>query len=162
VPNVKRTVASSIPPRSFVPSTWTSVGAPSGRTAQPWTWNGTTWMQNDVTGASPSARAFASMASVNNAVLLFGGCEQNGCPSYLNETWTWNGTSWAQQNGPGPAARSGASMAALGDTVVLFGGNGAGGSFLGDTWTWKGSDWTEQNVIGPHARCCTSMATLGP
>lgn len=67
---------------------------------------------------------------------LFGG-QPRRLPVVLDDTWTWNGSTWTKQApADHPAARFMASMA--GDTatgtVVLFGGEGAGGAH-GDTWT---------------------------
>ncbi|EQD53750.1 hypothetical protein B1A_12262, partial [mine drainage metagenome] len=65
------------------------------------TWN---WVNTSSTGwaalspaTSPSGRSAYSMAyyTPGNYLLLFGG--QNGAGS-LNDTWTWNGTTWTQIN----------------------------------------------------------------
>jgi hypothetical protein len=82
-----------------------------------WAWNGSTWSQVGNTGDtsctttctnSPSDRDGASMAydSANGGQLvLFGG--YNG--AYDNDTWTWNGTTWAQLSpATSPSARYGA------------------------------------------------------
>jgi hypothetical protein len=92
-------------------------------------------------------------------MVLFGGGVGSG--GSLNDTWTWDGTTWTQQSPvTSPPARYGASMAydpATGNTV-LFGGVGSG-SFLNDTWTWDGTTWTEQSpVTSPPARDGASMA----
>ena len=125
-----------------------------------WNWNGTRWTQV-ITGQAnvPSGRYGASIAydaSTGNLV-LFGGTGSNG---FLNDTWTWDGTTWTQvdtgQTG-GPSGRNHASMAydAGTGTLVLFGGyhNGA----LNDTWTWNGTTWTQVNS-GPSGRYGASMA----
>jgi hypothetical protein len=68
-------------------------------------------------------------------MVLFGGGSNSGL---LNDTWTWDGTTWTQQSpATSPPARYLASMAydpATGD-MVLFGGAGNSG-FLNDTWTY--------------------------
>jgi hypothetical protein len=67
-------------------------------------------------------------------LVLFGG---NGNSGNLSDTWTWNGTAWAQQRpAASPPARLGASMAYIPATgnLVLFGGNDASRN-LSDTWT---------------------------
>ena len=66
--------------------------------------------------------------------------------SYLDDTWTWDGSAWTKQ---APAAhlpaRQGASMAydAATRNIVLFSGHGHFGcpctGFLDSTWTWGGS-----------------------
>jgi N-acetylneuraminic acid mutarotase len=130
-----------------------------------WTWDGTSWTQHNV--LSPPPRYGASMAALNGTVVLFGGrSAPNGNPvnyptdQLLNDTWTWDGTTWTQHDVTGPTARYDASMAALGGSVVLFGGWINSGS-TDSTWIWNGSSWTEQQIPGPAARYGASMATFG-
>jgi hypothetical protein len=69
-------------------------------------------------------------------IILSGG----GGSKVLNDTWTWDGTTWTNQApATSPHARYVASMAYDPATrnVVLFGGFGEGA--LGDTWTWGSS-----------------------
>ncbi|HLG92666.1 MAG TPA: hypothetical protein VKY15_06765 [Acidimicrobiales bacterium] len=71
-------------------------------------------------------------------VVIFGG--DNMGVQDLGDTWTYNGTTWAQQSpANSPPARTVAAMdydPAVGG-LVLFGGFGSGGSQdLGDTWTY--------------------------
>lgn len=70
--------------------------------------------------------------------VLFGG--QTGLDTWLNDTWTWNGTSWKQETAPGPSARSSAQATTLNRLMVLYGGFDGN---LDDTWTWNGRSWTE-------------------
>ncbi len=68
-------------------------------------------------------------------LVLFGGETTN---NYLNDTWTWNGTTWTQFNpANSPPIRYGASMAYDNRTsqLVLFGGSNSVG-WLKDTWTY--------------------------
>jgi hypothetical protein len=72
----------------------------------------------------PEARSAAAMAfdSANGTMLLFGGY---GIHGPLNDTWTWDGSSWTQQHpSTSPPARGGSLMAydATSRTVVLLGG----------------------------------------
>jgi len=86
-------------------------------------------------------------------VLLFSGI---GSAGYLDDTWSWNGTTWRKLSPPAsPPARTGAQMAydAATRTVLLFGGFGLlsggppadGGQYSGfsDTWSWNGTTWTK-------------------
>jgi len=124
-----------------------------------WTWNGTTWTELSP-ATSPSVRAGASMAydPATAQLVLFGG-QLNGYAVFLNDTWTWNGTTWTELSpATSPSARFAASMAYDPATaqMVLFGG-GNGGS-LGDTWTWNGTTWTELSpATSPQARQAASM-----
>jgi Kelch motif/Galactose oxidase, central domain len=141
--------------------------APPGRQlglADTWIWNGASWAPESVTG--PSGRAWASMATLKDSVVLFGGIqndsEEDGgtAQSIFGDTWTWNGTSWTQRFVIGPSARWGAAMATLNGTVVLFGGDTGTAVQLGDTWIWNGMDWTYRDAPGPPPRAAASMATL--
>ena len=90
-------------------------------------------------------------------VVLFGGYGSSGL---LDDTWTWNGTTWTGQSpATSPPVREGAAMAfdpGTGD-VVLFGGYGTG--LLNDTWTWDGTTWTEHSpATSAAARWFASMA----
>ena len=104
------------------------------------------------------------MEYFDGQVVLFGG--YNGT-SYLNDTWTWDGTTWTEDSGPARAARAYASMAE--DTgyadgtgaLVLFGGYN-GTSYLGDTWTYTTAGWTQQSpATSPSARAYAAMAYDG-
>ena len=74
-------------------------------TGEPWTWNGTVWTQQMVSG--PPARHGAMMAALNGGLVLFGG--EGG--TILSDTWVWNGTTWTQQNVVGPPGRDYAGLA---------------------------------------------------
>jgi hypothetical protein len=93
-----------------------------------------------------------------NQVVLFGGQSSSG---NLNDTWTWNGTTWINMSpAASPPARSSATMAydPSSGQVVLFGGAGNSG-LLGDTWTWNGTTWTQQTpAMSPPARDTAMMA----
>ncbi len=92
-------------------------------------------------------------------LVLFGG--QDASNTALNDTWTWNGTTWTQANpSTSPPARGAAAMAENGSNeVVLFGGQSTSGSALGDTWIWNGTTWTQANPsTSPPARYLASMA----
>jgi hypothetical protein len=84
-----------------------------GMVSETWTWDGTNWTLQNVKGPSP--RSYASMAAVNGTVVLFGGCvfgfsgTQATC---LDDTWTWDGAHWTQQNVQGPSARDSALLVA--------------------------------------------------
>ena len=68
------------------------------------------------------------------ALVLFGGSA--GPPSALNDTWIWNGITWAQlQTTHTPEGHWAASMdfdPMIG--LVLFGGELAGDPFTDQTW----------------------------
>ncbi len=138
-------------------------GGGCGMLGDTWTWDGTTWTQQHP-ATSPSARYYESMAydAARGNVVLFGGsfCGCTGA-GMLNDTWTWDGTTWTQQvPATSPPASWHAAMTydtATGNTV-LFGGQGRT-RLLGGTWTWDGTTWTKQApATSPPALVRASMA----
>ena len=128
-----------------------------------WTWNGSTWTEQ-FPPTSPGARFDATMSydPATGDLVLFGGYDLATSSTGLDDTWTWNGTTWTEQApATSPPARWHASMtydSTAGD-VVLFGGYGDGEVSLDDTWTWNGSTWTEQfPATSPPARGTAAMA----
>ena len=130
---------------------------------------GDTWLFTWPTGwsqlspaTSPPPRSGAGFAydPITKTAVLFGGNPTNGV--YLNDTWTWDGTTWTQQFPPlSPPARSFNSEQMAFDvatgTVVLFGGAGPG-SVFGDTWVWHGEAkiWTQEfPATSPSPRITT-------
>jgi hypothetical protein len=107
-----------------------------------------------IAGDSPQARAYMGMAydAARQEVVLFGGW--NGS-AYLDDTWTWDGTTWAQRMPPtSPGVRGNFGMAydAARGEVVLFGG-WSGSTHLSDTWSWDGVTWTQEAPpTSPSAR----------
>jgi len=82
-------------------------------------------------------------------VVLFGGESSGGLLGLLNDTWTWDGSSWIPKctttcGLPSRAFHAMTYDAARGQ-VVLFGGVGNAGTLLNDTWVWDGSAWTAKS-----------------
>ena len=121
--------------------------------------------------ASPAPRA-ANVVSYDGAtdqVMLFGGLGAGF--GNLNDTWSWNGTTWTQvadaaDSGctttctASPPARAASSMAydPQSNQLILFGGDG--GSLLNDTWDWNGTSWTQMADGGDPG--CTTACTGSP
>ena len=102
--------------------------------------------------STPPTRELHGMAydAGRGRVVVFGGYAGGA----LNDTWTWDGTTWTQAPSNAPPARSEHALAydPVHDRVVLFGGNGQAGP-LGDTWTWDGTTWTPLSpAASPPAR----------
>jgi hypothetical protein len=140
-------------------------GAPASQTGtfsrQTWIWYGRTW-EEQAPATSPPARAGAGMAydAATGNVVLFGGQGNQGT---LNDTWTWDGSTWtklvAPKPRPEPRSLAGMAYDAATGNVVLFGGLGSAGQEFGDTWTWDGSAWTKQaSAPHPSARIGPAMA----
>ena len=108
-----------------------------------WEWDGTTWAQRQSV-ISPGARYHAVMAydRLRSRVVLFGGVPDN-LAGPLDDTWTWDGSTWANANpAQRPPAIDGAAMAFdphLG-AAILFGGEG--NESPASTWLWDGVTWT--------------------
>lgn len=131
-----------------------------------WTFDGTTWSQLSP-ATSPSARFGAAMAydPTLGRMVLFGGMQGATADTQLNDTWTFDGTTWVPVDTPGaPSARVGALLAydAADETLVLFGGleiSADQATGLVDTWTFDGSTWTQQHpATSPSSRIGPSMA----
>jgi len=130
-----------------------------------WSWDGITKTWTEHTPATrPPARLYHMMAGdpATGTVVLFGGSPSHP-GGHLGDTWTWNGSDWAQANPPtSPPARNLAYMSYHPPTrkVVLFGG-GDGDKVRGDTWNWDGATraWTKQTPADrPCSRASGSMA----
>ena len=115
-----------------------------------WTWDGTTWAK-----LSPATRppaCFGTAMAYDQAtgqLVLFGGGKilKSGRVRFLDQTWTWTGTTWTQQSpATHPSARYGASMAydqATGQLILFGGAINSGKVTYGDTWAWNGTTWTQ-------------------
>lgn len=122
-------------------------GSGAGGTMDPatWEWDGTSWTIAHAGGAgAPPMRSSPVMEYLPaiNKVVLFGGLSP---PNFLNDTWTWDGTTWTQVFSAAPPGRYVAGMTRRplpSDQLVLFGGQGTGG-YLNDTWTFNGTAWTQ-------------------
>src|SRR4029077_7240580 len=100
----------------------------------------------------PPARSYLAMAydPVSGKIIAFGGFDGTG---YLNDTWSFDGTSWAQiatQSAPPARAAGQMTYDSVTQKVVLFGGFD-GKHSLGDTWLWDGStlQWTQATPNHP-------------
>jgi hypothetical protein len=145
-----------------------------------WTWNGTTWAQVDDSGdagctatctSSPPGRQAGSLVydPAKAQLVLFGGDYATG---FYNDTWIWNGTTWAQgddssdagctttcTSSPPARFRIGADYDQATGQLVLFGGSSSAGSF-NDTWTWTGTIWSQTSDSGSSG--CTNACPQSP
>ena len=87
---------------------------------------------------------------VRDNILFFGGARERG--TFLNDTWTWDGSTWTQHQVPAPPHRgfSAATFHTDRGTVLLHGGRGNGRTTLSDTWEWDGNTWKEIASTGPY------------
>ena len=106
------------------------------------------------------AAAYNPRSSASGVAVVFGG-ERSG--SYLNDTWEWNGTTWAVFNpGDPPAGRYYPGMVFDDDRarVLMFGGSAGGTSYVADLWEWNGTSWSAlvPQGMAPTGRTAESMA----
>ncbi len=119
-----------------------------------WAYDGASWTQVSTVG--PVGRAFASMTTYGDKIVLFGGEEDAN--HILNDTWEWDGSTWTERSVAGPPPRWHAGMAPFAGKLVLFGGD-SGSGWLGDTWRWDGSNWAQASAAGPPARYAYTLAS---
>lgn len=127
-----------------------------------WMWNGKTWKRDG--GPTPPWRETMAMAyhGARGHTLVFGGaepCFEWECP--LDDSWTWNGATWAERApSTSPSARwsPGAAFDAARAEVLIFGGESLEEAF-GDTWSWSGRAWMrERPAHSPSHRASLGMA----
>ncbi len=99
-------------------------------------------------------------------VVLFGGESSVGSSSSMNDTWTFDGSSWSAValSNPAPAVRNSPSMVTLGGQIVLYGGGPSVSvpDSLTDTWTFQSSRWSTVNAKShPPLRAHAGAASLG-
>jgi len=120
-----------------------------------WSWDGADWT-NLNPATDPTARYGAGMAydSANGEIVMYGGArntQSSGSGTYLDDTWTWNGTDWTQEtpaNKP-PAGFSNRMEFDPGLGRVLAYGIFNETTGFQQTWSWNGTNWTE--IVTTHS-----------
>ena len=114
------------------------------------------WVQLDGDGVPRVAMACAYDSARGRGV-SFGGDD----PSWVehNDTYEWNGATWALAASQGPSSRMQAGMVfnASRGKSVLFGGWVHPDNYYGDTWEWDGAHWQQLSAPGPSARAKLCM-----
>lgn len=127
------------------------VGADGNPLHDTWKWQSGVWTQLHP-ATSPSARSGAAITfdAARGEVTLFGGeaaGERTGVP--LNDTWSWDGSSWNEipSGDPRPSPRFGAGFAydPANKVDVLFGGGA--GDVRSDTWIFDGRSWAQKELV---------------
>ncbi len=113
------------------------------------------WLKKGKTLPPPREGGVMAYDSARNRAVLFGGSE-------TNDTWEWDGHSWAQLAPvTSPAARLCTTMSynSSSGKVLLFGGQ-AINTALNDTWEWDGTNWIERFPSNqpPREGCSGPMA----
>ncbi|MBI3893680.1 MAG: PKD domain-containing protein [Candidatus Wallbacteria bacterium] len=119
-----------------------------------WEYDGTNWKQVSAPRTAPPSRSDHALVydSARGQAVMFGG--RSGA-SKFQDTWEWNGYSWAQRAPASlPPARYNHAMAfdsSRGRSVLLGGFDDS--SVRSDTWEWDGSNWVQATpVSSPPAR----------
>ena len=117
-------------------------------------WDGTAWKAFTGLNTLPPFHRFSSMAydATLKKTVLFGGFDGT---NYLDETWTWDGTSWSRQKKNPAPSRALAAMwydSTLKKTVI-YGGIGRlttqdRVTRYSDMWTFDGNGWTKLTASG--------------
>lgn len=127
-------------------------GGNDGTTQQTgtWSWDGVAWSLAAPT-TSPPLRSTGRMVGTAQDLVLFGGSTWTSSPYQavdLDDTWTWNGTDWAQVvTAHRPPARRYHTMAYEEDLQQVFVFSGLPGTsqaLPGDLWRFDGVDWTQE------------------
>jgi hypothetical protein len=127
-------------------------GNPRVTSGAVWTWDGGGY--NLVPGARPGPSSNkADMAydrTLGVIVLWDHGCAalamgfQGGCVAPVNQTWTWDGSSWTSRSAKSAPKDAGPGAmvfdAKLGQVVYVNG--------LAQAWAWTGSDWKSLDSPG--------------
>jgi hypothetical protein len=117
-----------------------------------WEWDGANWQQI-VTPVSPNARAFYGMAyDERRGVTVIYGTQSGSVAAGGNQTWEYNGTTWAQV--VTPTTPPGLEQPAMAydkgrGVVVMFGGfNGTPpGTDYRTTYEYDGIDWVLRPTV---------------
>lgn len=134
-----------------------------GTSDETWTWDGKVWKEMSPAHKPPPRRA-AGMAydPAHQVVVLFGGLIADQAEGRdANDTWTWDGTDWAQvDTGPAPPPkRDGLRLTIAGDRIILFGGHNFNAAYFGDAWSWDGKTWSRvDSGPGPPGRGAAAVA----
>jgi RHS repeat-associated protein len=124
----------------------------SSRCNGTWTWDGTTWTEH-APATVPCVRDQGLLAfdPVTQRVLLFGGFHDDpyaACPTgsfnYLDDTWTWDGTTWTQltpSQSPVWTSSGGMALDPAHNRVALVGAITQNNT--NDVFQWTGTTWTQ-------------------
>jgi hypothetical protein len=131
-----------------------------------WAWNGETWSQLSP-AATPGTRILPAMAydPSSERIVMFGGsvrtCTGTCIDTFSNETWTFDGTTWARvptASAPPPSNFGALAFDPSSDALVLAGGQGRTNpdiplvASLRSAYTFDGQAWTEHPSTVPEER----------
>lgn len=115
-----------------------------------WLWDGENWTEiKPPQLPAPRVKPLMVYDDARNEVVMFGGhyFDKDGNFIYLNESWTFDGQTWAKRNPThSPLGGDGVPQPIMTydvarKQIVLL-------EFGGGTWVWKGNDWNKLAVAG--------------
>lgn len=115
--------------------------------------DGSRWKRFTTSDKRPLTSIQAGMAYDPNLkkTVLYGGYNGN----YIDDTWTWDGSTWTEVKGETAHYRAVQAMFydPISKKVVIYGGLGRtsrDGTLVrfADTWTFNGKDWVEATSVG--------------
>jgi hypothetical protein len=126
--------------------------------ADTWTYDGSDWLQQ--APGPQSARYGHAMVydSSRSLVVMFGGRDAASSLSYLQDTWTWDGTGWSPATTsymPTPRRYHAMSFDSGRGSVVVHGGDDASG-WIGTLGTWEARNWSPSAT--PYSSGCGNPA----
>ena len=142
-------------------------GVGSGQLSDTWEWDGTNWTVK-LPALSPAPRSQLGMCfdPYSGGVLVFGGRSSNFTPTYYNDAFVWNGTTWVPRiYFTTPLARANHAMAhdEVHQSIAVLGGNNGGP--LADAWVFPGTGSAVAQPFGTGcgslSLVCSSAAVLG-
>lgn len=130
-----------------------------GVSGEVWEWDGIDWTNATPTGG-PAPRLGAAMAFdiPRGTTVMFGGATSATAPSYQNDVWDWDGTTWTQRPMAGnvPTPRYSAALVADGQRVLMYGGQTQPTLTFGmsdELWELSGTNWV---LLGNGPLACRS------
>ncbi len=131
---------------------WTTAISVGNASNETWEYDGTDWtLMAPTTSPGGLWKYGACYDLVRSRLVLYGGAS-NGFPIALQNTWEYDGTTWAQVPGassPGPIESPAMCFHAGINRTVMFGGINPQIGGVDTTWLYDGVSWTAANVAGP-------------
>lgn len=123
-----------------------------------WMWDGTNWTQQ-FPSVVPPARAYSAMDydAATGDVVMFGGSQLTTPPTFLNDTWLWNGSLWIPRTPTtSPSVRAAEALVydPVRQKIIIFGGAVLVGTqkvATNETWEWNGNTWIQMTAATPPA-----------
>ncbi|MBV8516609.1 MAG: hypothetical protein JO197_04320 [Acidobacteria bacterium] len=133
-------------------------------------WDGNAWHSFGTLKPAPALRRFAGLVydqSLKKTV-MFGGYDDTNS-AYRQDTWTWNGSAWAEVKNARPPHRGQMQMwyDPLRQKTVIYGGLGRPNvdtrvTRYDDMWEFNGSGWTKINTTSTPGMRFGAQLTVDP